>query len=781
MSPRNLISTFTVRLVKDKGLSSMKVVVISSDYPSPEFLYGDVFVHTRLKEYAKLIDVKVIGYNQTLSATREFEYEGISVFITNILSQFSESIKAFNPDVIVGHFIQYTFIDLLIDLQKPLIVFVHGYDALSWKRRLMNYASLSDSRYLWSYLRSNQKQLRAMKKLAALGNKTSNIHFVFVSHWLKKAVEQDWQMMLKNSHIIPNGINTKLFSYNQKESEKRKKILHLRSFKARNYANDIAIDAILLLSTKDFFSDLEFSIYGEGYLFKRLTSKIEHFENVKLYNFFIENSAIPAIHQDHGIFLSPSRLDTQGVSMCEAMSSGLVPITSPIGGIPEYAENGVSSFQVNTPEEVAEKIELLYRNPELFSEMSVQASKAIAQKCPVQETIVKEIELIKSLYTRILPKQKYQQCTQCLLDTHDDSSITFDETGICSYCLDYKKNESKYIKTDGAGQHEVASVIKRIKTAGKNKPYDCIIGLSGGVDSTYLAWKAKELGLRPLAVHFDNGWNSELAVSNIENIVTKLGFDLHTVVINWEEFRNLQLAFLKASVVDIEVVTDHAIFASLYKIAIEKRIQYILSGVNYVTEFILPDKWIHDKRDHIHIKAINDKFGSMPLLHYPLFSTKLKVLAAWRGIESILLLNYYPYNKEAIKQFISSELNWRDYGGKHYESIFTRFYQGYILPTKFGIDKRKAHLSTLINSGQITREKALEQLSVSPYPTEVKDADYAFILKKLKLTDQQFKDIMNLPVKEHQDYEVDQDVYLRYPVLTLLSPLWKFVKRIKGV
>lgn len=758
----------------------MKVAVISSDYPSPEFIYGDVFVHTRLKQYAKLIEVKVIGYNMNLITNREYEYEGISVFITNSLSQFSDAIRTFNPAVVVGHFIQYTFIDLLIELRKPLVVFVHGYDALSWRRRMMNYTWLSDYRYLLPYVRSNRKQLRAMKKLASLGNKAGDVHFVFVSHWLKNAVEQDWNMKLANYRIIPNGIDTDLFSFARKDPEKRKRILHLRSFKARNYANDIAIDAILLLSKKDFFSDLEFSIYGEGYLFKRLTSKIEHFKNVKLYNFFVENHLIPKIHSTHGIFLCPSRLDTQGVSMCEAMASGLVPITSPIGGIPEYAVNGVSSLQGTTAQEIADEIELLYKEPQQFSRLSEEASNAIRSRCPIKNTILEEIELIKSLNEGRPTNQRHQQCVKCLLSTDDEPSIAFDEVGVCSYCLVYKKNESRYVKTDGEGQRELENVVDQIKASGKNQRYDCVIGLSGGVDSTYLALKAKELGLRPLAVHFDNGWNSELAVKNIENIIGKLEFDLQTFVIDWEEFRDIQLAFLRASVVDIEIVTDHAIAASLYKIAAENNIKYILDGNNYVTESILPSSWIHNKRDHINIRAIHDQFGKIPLKKYPLFTSYLKFKYSWLEIQPVPLLNYFPYNKQLVKEEIGKKLSWRDYGGKHYESIFTRFYQGYILPVKFGIDKRKAHLSNLINSGQITREEALQELSKPIYPPEVFAQDFEFVLKKLNITEEEFKSIMNLPVKQHADYAIDSDIYQRYPILKILSPFWKVIKKLRG-
>jgi len=760
----------------------MKILVISADYPSPDYLYGDVFVHTRLKKYKREAGVVVVGYNNGLTQERKYEYEGISVYITNKLELFYGAIIAYQPNVIIGHLIQHVYIDFLIQLKKPLIIFIHGFEATSWRRRLMNYNSFGALRYLFPYAKANLQQLTKLRRLVQYSNLSSSVpvQFVFVSNWLKTATERDISCKMVNSHVIPNGIDTQLFEYRKKESDLRKKILLIRSFKARNYANDLAIETILKLSEKTFFADIEFAIYGEGYLFKSLTDKIKHLPNVKLYNFFVENHKIPSIHNDYGIFLCPSRMDTQGVSMCEAMASGLVPITNPIGGIPEYAENEVSSFQVLNADELSQKIEYLYYHPEVFQQMSANARAAIELKCSLNSTIPKEMDLIRSTKEQPQPvRLEYKQCSNCILDTADDPSITFDEYGICSFCRKYAENKSKNVKEGEEAKRELEKVIAKIKTTGKGKTYDCILGLSGGVDSTYLAYKARQWGLRPLAVHFDNGWNSELAVNNIENIVTKLGLDLHTHVIDWEEFREFQLAFLKASVVDIEVITDHAIMASLYKIAIENKIKFILSGDNYVTESILPASWIHDKRDHIHIRAINDLFGTQKLKKFPLMNSFLKLRVEWEGIKSVALLNYLPYIKTEIKQLITSELDWRDYGGKHYESVFTRFYQGYILPVKFGIDKRKAHLSNLICSNQLTREEALVEMSKPYYPEELRKRDYEFVLKKLNLSENEFSAIMKLPVKKHSDYPVDSDIYNRFPLLRFFGPVWRIMKRVK--
>ena len=360
----------------------------------------------------------------------------------------------------------------------------------------------------------------------------------------------------------------------------------------------------------------------------------------------------------------------------------------------------------------------------------------------------------------------YRQCTISVLDTVDDPDMRFDAEGRSHYYHEYIAAEREHVRTGEDGRRELEQLADRIRMAGRGKPYDSIIGLSGGVDSTYVSYLAKQLGLRPLAVHFDNGWNSELAVKNIENIVRRLGFDLFTYVIDWEEFRDLQLAYLKASVVDIEVITDHAIFATLYRLAAKHGIQHILSGTNVVTEQVLPPHWIYNKTDHVNIRAIHAEFGMTPLKTYPFMNLKVKKYHQMvRGIRSHSILNYVDYNKASVKKFITDELGWRDYGGKHYESIFTRFYQGYILPTKFGIDKRKAHLSNLIFSGQITKEAALAELAQPNYEAAQLETDHRFVLKKLELSEEEFTQLMNRPPRPHTDFATERSVYDAYPVL----------------
>ncbi|MBX2924889.1 MAG: N-acetyl sugar amidotransferase [Chitinophagaceae bacterium] len=366
--------------------------------------------------------------------------------------------------------------------------------------------------------------------------------------------------------------------------------------------------------------------------------------------------------------------------------------------------------------------------------------------------------------------RKYQQCKISVMDTIADPDITFDNKGISNYYYEYLIKEKQEVLKGAEGEKKLAEIVQLIKESGKGNKYDCITGVSGGVDSTYLAYMAKKLGLRPLIVHFDNGWNSELAVKNIENIISRLGFDLYTLVVDWEEFKDIQLAYLKASVIDIEAITDHAIIGTLYKLAAENNIKYILSGANVTTENTLPKSWIFNKIDHINIKDIHDHYGTIKLKTYPLFnSTKKRLYTKLKKITSVYLLNYLPYNKKDVKNIITTELSWKDYGGKHYESVFTRFYQGYILPVKFGVDKRKAHLSDLIFAGQISKAEAMEELKKPIYDSAQFSEDYEFVLKKFNLTEKEFEEIMNNPRKEHSEFKVEDSFWNKYPWLKPLK------------
>jgi N-acetyl sugar amidotransferase len=350
--------------------------------------------------------------------------------------------------------------------------------------------------------------------------------------------------------------------------------------------------------------------------------------------------------------------------------------------------------------------------------------------------------------------REYQSCKRCIMDTNADKSIQFESSGICGHCQRYDQLvETRVIKGD-AGSKALNKLVENIKIAGKGKEYDCLVGISGGVDSTYVAYLVKKMGLRPLAIHFDNGWNSELAVQNIEKTLKKLDVDLITYVIDWEEFKDLQLSFLKASVPDGEIPTDHAIVALLWREASKQGVRYIISGMNFTTESISVPDWAYGHSDWRYIKHVHKKHGLVNLKTYPHYNfLYLFYLNFFRRLKTVSILNYIDYNKEEVMRLLQNELGWIYYGGKHYESIYTRFYQGYVLPTKFGIDKRYGHLSDLINAGQMSREQALIEILKPAYEESMLKLDKAYVIKKLSLNDAMFNEMMNAPIKSFRDYK----------------------------
>jgi N-acetyl sugar amidotransferase len=354
-----------------------------------------------------------------------------------------------------------------------------------------------------------------------------------------------------------------------------------------------------------------------------------------------------------------------------------------------------------------------------------------------------------------MSSESYRICTKCVMDT-SDPYISFDTSGVCSHCQTYDTLVRSRVQTGEAGKRYVDALVQKIRRGNERRTYDCVIGVSGGVDSSFTAYKVKQLGLRPLAVHLDNGWDSELAVKNIENLLKILGIDLYTEVLDWEEFRDLQLAFLRASTPDSEIPTDHAIFAVLKKVARKIGVKYIISGMNIQTETHLPPAWSQGHLDWKYIKSVHDRFGTVPLRTFP--HTKfVKVRFLFRNV--IDILNYLDYVKTDAIRILQDELGWKYYGGKHYESIYTRFYQGYILPRKFGFDKRKAHLSSLICSGEKTRAESLLELEQDSYPLDLQKSDREYVIKKLGITEADFDAIMSAPPKIYWDYPSYGKIY----------------------
>lgn len=363
---------------------------------------------------------------------------------------------------------------------------------------------------------------------------------------------------------------------------------------------------------------------------------------------------------------------------------------------------------------------------------------------------------------------KYQICTRCVMDT-TIKEINFDEKGICNYCKNYDYRIATELYKEPERSRRLNILIDKIKKDGQKKKYDCIIGVSGGVDSTYVAYLVKKFGLRPLAIHLDNGWNSELAVQNIQNLLNKLNIDFYTHVIDWEEFKDLQKAFIKSSIENLEIPSDHAINALLFKTADEYGLKYIINGSNLATEGLFSNTAGGLDIDYRLLKDIHKKFGTKKLKTYPsidIWNLAYKIIV--KKIKYIPILNYIDYNKEKVIELLEKEFGWKRYGGKHYESIFTRFFQGYILLNKNNYDKRKDHFSNLIMSGQISRGDALHELSKHPYPNqELLKEDIKFFLKKFNYTKLEFETIMMTKPRKPSDFKSYEGIFKKLKPLVL--------------
>jgi len=345
-----------------------------------------------------------------------------------------------------------------------------------------------------------------------------------------------------------------------------------------------------------------------------------------------------------------------------------------------------------------------------------------------------------------------RECTRCVMDT-SDPDIVFDAAGVCNHCRTFEAN-APYRPGGQVDPGRFESAISGIRESGKGCPFDAVVGISGGVDSTYCLWLAKTAGLRVIALHIDGGWNSEIAVDNIHRACQRMGVELITEVIDWEEMRDLQSAFFRASVPNFDLPQDHAFFSAQPRKVLELGVRTFISGRNYSIDAVMPKAWVWSNRDGIHLQSVHRQFGRRPLRRYPVMSMfEWKVwFPRVRGYRDVHLLDTVAYDREQAKTVISAELGWRDYGGKHYESVLTRFGQAYYLPTKFGIDKRRAHLSGEILCGRIDRNTALCVLQRPLYAAGDLETDRAFVLRKLGFSAAEWNDIMTAAPRRHEDY-----------------------------
>lgn len=354
-------------------------------------------------------------------------------------------------------------------------------------------------------------------------------------------------------------------------------------------------------------------------------------------------------------------------------------------------------------------------------------------------------------------------CSQCVLDS-SIAGISFNEKAVCNYCEALSKIPARTNLHKG----ELDKIINEIKEDGKNKAYDCVIGLSGGVDSSYVAYLVKTMGLRPIAVHLDNGWDAEIAVNNIHQICEKLDIDLYTHVVDWQEFRDIQKSFLKASLANAEIPTDHAITAILFKIARKYKVNYIIDGVNHATEIVREGFRAggYHFSDLHHLKAVHKQFGSVKIKSYPTLSYFRKFYyRSVLKIKQVSILDYIDFNKQEAIKVLADKVNWKSYGGKHHESIFTKFFQVVLLPEKFNFDKRKIHLSDMILSGQISREEALRQLEEPPIPTQERKELISYFKKKMGYSDAEYDEMISAKPRSHKEFPNQEwiiDAYKKY-------------------
>jgi len=357
----------------------------------------------------------------------------------------------------------------------------------------------------------------------------------------------------------------------------------------------------------------------------------------------------------------------------------------------------------------------------------------------------------------------YQICVNCVMDT-SDAKIRFDARGVCDHCNTFYRDILPNWHTDERGAQELDRIVESIKAEGRGKDFDCIIGMSGGIDSSYLTYLAKErLGLRPLVFHVDAGWNSQIAVNNIEKLIDGLGLELYTEVIDWDEMRDLQLSFFKAGVPHVDTPQDHAFFATMYNFAEAHNVKYILTGANYSTECIRnPLEWMYYQSDSIQLRDIHRKFGTRPLVKFPITSIlRHKVyLRFFKRIRVISPLNYLPYRKAEAMQLLEQKYGWQPYPQKHFESRFTRFYESYWLPKRFGYDTRRVQYSSLILTEQMTRKEALEKLMQPAYDAATIAQDFEYVATKLGISVAELQSYMDAPNKSYRDYKSQQSIYL---------------------
>jgi N-acetyl sugar amidotransferase len=722
----------------------MKILIFVSDFTLNTADHSSVFFKTRVIEYIKSgHQVEVI----TLHYEPKNEYEIKDLTLTVIKKkEVYEYLrgKINNIDIFFIHFINFRIIKFLLNYNVNATIFFHGVEAISITRYIFDWY-LRPIFYVKKFI-YNIIQFYLLKKLI---NTKKNIRFIFVSSWMKQAVEKDLNVnfLKSQSTIIHNSVSEYFFKKDFELSYNTQKInlIVVKNFNSYKYAGDLTAEYILKYSKNKFFDNFNFTIVGEGIILEKYKKKLLIHKNITIINKFVENEKLVDLYKKNHIFLYLTRLDSQSVTISEALSLGMIVVSSKIAAIPEFIKDGYNGYLIdNNYDSFEKKINYIYQNKNNLKIISENA----------KNFSLENFEPVNNSKKEILFADKKVTCKNCLVNNFI-SDVYFNDEGVCSYCLKFIPYLES-IKKENIKNNQIVKTINKIKISSLNKKYDSLIGVSGGIDSSYVVHLAKIYKLNPLLVHFDNGWNSELATSNINSLIKKTNFDLKTTVVNWEEFRDIQLSFLKAGVIDIELVTDHAIFSNLLHMAEKYKIKNIISGTNIMTEHAMPSTWMWRKTDSRNIKDIykregNGQFRTYPHMNFLKWYLNLYVFKKYKFIEILNDVNYSK--KEAIKT-LQTEYDWRMYEEKHYESIFTKFYQSYILPYKFKIDKRIIHYSALIRNKEITKAEALNLLKKNEHSVEQIRREKKYIANKFNLSTEEFDKLLSSEnIKSHYDYK----------------------------
>lgn len=512
---------------------------------------------------------------------------------------------------------------------------------------------------------------------------------------------------------------------------------------ARHSETRFKVGAAVHASQQTYFNELVQLVRNRG-----LTEEVFQFVG------FVDD--VPQFLAEGDVFLYTSNTEAGPAAVWEAMAAGLPVVTTRVGAIPEYMVDGVHAL-IAPPRDAKRLAELtlqLIGDPGLRAELGRAASSIVASALSVDAAARKHAALYRMVVEGKSPESR--TCARCIMDT-SDPHITFDADGLCDYCRNFDGVIKPNWHTDARGAAELGRLAERIKADGRGRDFDCIIGISGGLDSSYAAYVARvKMGLRPLLVHVDAGWNTDQAVGNIEKLVDGLGLDLYTEVVNWEEMKDLQVAFLKSGIPDQDLVQDAAFFSALYKFARQHGIRHVITGSNFSTECCRePEEWGgYLGIDATLFRDIHRRFGARPLASFPLTDILRYKLVYQKmlGMQVHYPLNLVPYVKKDAEDELGRLFGWQRFQHKHHESRFTRFYEDYWLPRRFGFEKRRAHFSSLILTGQMTREEALARISRPEMDEHFLKQEFEYVARKLDLTEEELQKLFETPRKTYRDY-----------------------------